>query len=267
MKLLSLEQKKKISNNILIDVAKFCEDNNISYFLTCGTLLGAIKYQGFIPWDDDVDVMMPRPDYEKFIEIYNGQYKILKPSDGMYYYAKVYDQNTVKIEKGIDYKKYKPTGIDIDIFPLDGTINDSKYVLKTMRKIKICELFLRLSNQPIFYRKNPLKSINRIIPRIIGSKNIVRIIESIAKKYKYEDVDYVIRLRNTPNGATGAMKKEVYSPVKYMKFENNVYRVPNNYDYWLKTFYGENYMSVEPPIDKRRPHHVNECYMKEDYHV
>ena len=260
---LNSDGTKTISLDILVDVAIFCEKNNIKYYLSCGTLLGAIRHKGFIPWDDDVDIMMPRPDYDRFLDTYNNdKYKLCKPSKGRYYYAKVYDSNTIKIEKGVDYKKYQPLGVDIDIFPLDGIVNDEVIIKKLHNKSAKLELLLRLSNQPIFYRKNPLKCINRIIPRIIGSKNIVRMIEKNAQTYKYEDSEYVIRMRNTPNGFTGALKKDVYDPPIKKEFEGHMFYVPRDYDTWLTRFYGD-YMKL-PPKEKQIAHHNNDCYMKED---
>lgn len=250
---ITFEQTRKILLEILIDVDKFCSENDLTYFLACGSLLGAIRHKGYIPWDDDLDIMMPRPDYERFLEIYkHDRYSLCKPSDGMYFFAKVYDKNTETYESGIDYKKYKPIGVGIDVFPLDGIVNDEKIVNKIIFKSNIFETLLRLSNQPIFYRKNPLKAINRIIPRIIGSRNIVRIIEKIAKTYKYEDSDYVIRIKTTPNGSTGALPKDVYGVIR-KEFEGHLFNVPSGYDVWLSRFFGNDYMEM-PPEEKRRIH-------------
>ena len=258
---LSIQEIKKVSLDILIDVAKFCDENNIAYFLACGTLLGAIRHNGFIPWDDDIDIMMPRPDYIKFLNEYkSNDYRLLKPSDGRYYYAKVYDTKTIKVEPMIDYRKYDYLGIDIDIFPLDGIVNDEAIIKKLHNKSKKLETLLRLSNQPIFYRKNPIKCVNRIVPRIIGSKNLVKMIEKNAQSYKYEDSDYVIRMRNTPNGFTGAMKKDVYYPPVKKEFEGQLFNVPNKYDEWLTKFYGD-YMKL-PPKEKQNAHHNSKCYYK-----
>lgn len=253
---------KRIALDILIDVAFFCDKNKIEYYLACGTLLGSIKYKGYIPWDDDIDIMMPRPSYNRFLSEYKGKYKVLNPSSGIFYYAKVYDDNTIKIEAGKDYKKIKPIGIDIDVFPLDGIINDEEEINRLMIRAKGLETLLLLSNQPIFYRKNPIKAINRVVPRLIGSKNIVKLIEKNAQTYKYEDSEYVIRMRNTPNGFTGALNKDVYYPPKKKEFEGHQFNVPNNYDMWLRRFYGDNYLNQEPPKEKQKPHHKNECYWK-----
>lgn len=257
---LTLDECKIISLDILIDVDKFCRENNITYYIGCGTLLGAIRHKGYIPWDDDIDILMPRPDYERFLKEYKGKYKLYKPDDGRLYYAKVYDDNTIKYDIGIDYKKYKPLGVDIDVFPLDGMVNDENIINKLYIKECALETLLRLSNQPVFYRKNPLKAINRIIPRIIGSKNIEKLIEKNAKTYDYDKSDYVIRMRRSTNGFTGALKKDVYNPPVEVEFEGYKFYAPNKYDEWLKRFFGENYMEL-PPIEKQKSHHF-ESYRK-----
>ena len=261
MRKLSLQECKDISFDILCDVADFCERNNLRYYLSVGTLLGAIRHHGFIPWDDDIDIMMPRPDYIRFLNEYDGKYAILKPSVGMLYYAKAYDANTLKYEPGVDYKKYKPIGVDIDIFPLDGMVGDKIVLDKLYKKDCFLEMLLRLSNQPIFYRKNPLKCINRIIPRIIGSKNLVKMIEKNAMTYDYDSSDFIVRMRWSPNGFTGALPKKVYEKA-YAEFEGREFCIPKEYDVWLSAFFGDDYMSL-PPEEKRIVHEF-ECYIKDE---
>ena len=261
MRKLSLEECKKISFDILCDVADYCETHGLRYYLSVGTLLGAIRHKGYIPWDDDIDIMMPRPDYIRFLEEYNGKYALLKPSEGMLYYAKAYDPETVKYEPGVDYKKNKPYGVDIDIFPLDGIVNDSKILDKLYKKEVFLEMLLRLSNQPIFLRKNPLKCINRIIPRIIGSKNLVKMIERNAMTYDYDSSDYVVRMRWSPNGFTGALPKSIYE-TDYAEFEGKMFRIPKDYDSWLRAFFGDDYMT-QPPEEDRVVHEFD-CYRKDE---
>lgn len=249
---LSIDECKQISFNILCSVADFCESNNIRYYLACGTLLGAIRHNGYIPWDDDIDIMMPRPDYNRFIKEYNNErYKVLEPKEGMYFFVKVYDKNTMNIFRGIDYKKYKPIGVDIDIFPLDGIINDDDIIKKLKKRNDVLEMLLSLSKQPILY-KGIFKSINRIIARVIGSKRIIRLIEKNCQTYDYEKSEYVIRFKNTLNGFTGAIHKSAYD-IDRKKFENREFNIPKGYELWLNRFYGNNYMEL-PPIEKRRVH-------------
>ena len=261
MKELTLEECKKISLDILLDIAKFCDENNITYFLSVGTLLGAIRHKGYIPWDDDIDIMMPRPDYNRLLNEYHGKYKLLKPSDGLLYYAKAYDDSTVKYEADTDYKKNKAIGVDIDIFPLDGIVNDPVIIDRLYKRNCFLETLLRLSNQPIFLRKNPLKAINRIIPRIIGSKNIIKLIEKNAQTYDYENSDYVIRMRYSPNGFTGALPKSVFEKAE-AEFEGHIFCIPKGYDKFLRAFFGDDYMSL--PKKEDRVTHDFKCYRIED---
>ena len=259
---LSLKQQQEISLDILKDVAFFCEQNNIKYFLACGTLLGAVRHKGFIPWDDDIDIMMPRNDYKRFLNEYkSGKYSLCKPSEGRFYYAKVFDRNTIKYEGDTDYRKYSPLGIDIDIFPLDGMKNDDLILNKIYKRECFLETLLRLSNQPIFNRKNPIKAINRIIPRIIGSKNLVKLIEKNAQAYDYDSSDYVVRMRWSPNGFTGILPKNVFEK-EYMQFEDRNYCVPKGYDIWLTNFFGDDYMEL--PSKEKRKAHGCKCYMVND---
>lgn len=260
LKELTVDECKKIALDILIDVARFCDENNIRYYLSVGTLLGSIRHKGYIPWDDDIDIMMPRPDYNKFLETYKHEhFKVCPPSVGMYYYGKVYDSRTVKYESNLDYKKYQPLGVDIDVFPLDGMVNDKKIIDKIYKKECFLEMLWRLSNQPIFYRKNPLKAINRIFPRIIGTKNLVRLIEKNAQTYDYDNSDYVVRMRRSVNGFTGALPKSIYEK-EYGEFEGHKFVIPKGYDEWLKSFFGD-YMKL-PPEEERHYLHNSKCYLK-----
>ena len=206
---------QKKAYEILCDIDDFCKENDIKYYLSGGTCLGAVRHKGFIPWDDDIDIMMPRPDYNRFLREYvSKNYIALKPNQGHFFFAKVYDPKTEMIESGVDYKKIKPIGVSIDIFPLDGMVDDEKEYKRRVKLSSFFETLLRLSNQPIFYRKNPLKAINRIIPRMIGSRNLVKIIEKIDQKYDYEKSDFVIRFKTTPNGETVPVSKAAFEPIK-----------------------------------------------------
>lgn len=252
-KKLTLEDYQKISLDILIEVAEFCEKNDITYFLACGTLLGAIRHKGFIPWDDDIDIVIPRNEYRRFLEIYkSNKYKLLKPSEGIFFYAKVYDTNTIVYESMFDRNKVKPIGISIDIFPLDGMVNEEKIVKSITKKSGFYETLLRLSNQPINYRKKLINKLYRIATRMIGSKNLVRIIEKIDQTYDYNESDHVIRIKTTPNGINKPLPKSTYEVGK-KEFEGHMFNVPKGYDLWLRSFFGDNYMQL-PPEEKRTPH-------------
>ena len=255
-----MKRLQGVQLELLDELLRGCRANDIPFYLAAGSCIGAIRHQGFIPWDDDIDIMMPRPDYIRLLKEYDGKYKILKPEAGLLYYAKAYDPTTIKYEADTDYRKNKAIGVDIDIFPLDGIVNDQEVIDKLYKKECFLEMLLRLSNQPIFLRKNPLKAINRIVPRIIGSKNIVKMIEKNAMTYDYDTSDYVIRMRWSPNGFTGALPKSVFEKSTAM-FEGHEFCIPAGYDEFLTAFFGD-YMRI--PDEDERVTHKFKCYRIED---
>ena len=140
MKTINTEELKKIQVEILDYVDKFCEERNIKYSLYAGTLIGAVRHKGFIPWDDDIDIMMLRSDYERFLkelhEEKDSRYKILDfRYDHSYHYAfaKVIDSKTQLREEVID--PYDGLGIYIDIFPID-VLPDNKLKIRLVYLIQ-----------------------------------------------------------------------------------------------------------------------------------
>ena len=124
---LSLKEIQKIELDILLYLDKVCRENDIKYYLSSGTLLGAIKYQGFIPWDEDIDVIFLREDYNKLIKCFEnetGRYKLLSiynSKDYYYPFAKLVDTKTTLIENS---KPINDMGVYIDIVPMDGYLDD-----------------------------------------------------------------------------------------------------------------------------------------------
>lgn len=260
MREIQFEEMKKIELNILIYFTEVCEENNLRYYLGGGTLLGAVRHKGFIPWDDDIDVMMPRPDFQKLLSlsINNENYNIIKPGTAGYYYnfAKLVDTRTILEEKGI--KLIDGLGVYIDIFPLDGmpeTPDARKKRFKELNSIR-----KRINNtcllKPKFHR-NPFAYLNAC--RIYNSnKNID--LSSLQKKYldsalknSFDDSEFVF----AAGGAYGA--RDIF-PGKWfekeieLQFENLSVKAFNGYDFYLTQLYGD-YMTL-PPEDKRvTPHH------------
>ena len=125
VKELTIEELKAVELNILKDVAKFCEKHDIKYFLCGGTLLGAIRHKGFIPWDDDIDIAMPREDYERFFKLYNSSNtryhadSLENNPNWHMSFGRVGDTATVLYEHTLK-EKYKEYHAFIDVFPVDG---------------------------------------------------------------------------------------------------------------------------------------------------
>ncbi len=267
--IVSNEDFKKICTQILIEFKKICEKNNLTFFLGYGTALGAVRHGGFIPWDDDIDVIMPRPDYEKLIQIYNNEderYLLLcHEIDDSYFYpfAKLCDKSTILIEK--HFANDKNMGIYIDIFPLDGNGNERKSAEKHLHKCIKTQQKLNNAMAKHFFRgnNNAIKEIMRyfryrIIKRI-GSKHYYKKLDDLFKKYLLHDSLYV---SNNSWGTTKELfEKDIFERSVDIEFEGNVFPIVENYDKYLSSLYGD-YMKL-PPKESQVSHHDIIVYYKE----
>lgn len=269
MKKLTVEETKKSELDILTDVAKFCEQHGLNYFLAYGTLIGAVRHKGFIPWDDDIDIQMPRKDYETFLKIYkNDFYEVINPYDrkAKHSFAKVIDKRTVKIECGMSYKHNEHLGVDIDIFPLDGQPDDEDVFVDFYKeKMKIYKTF-NYSLIPFFNRtlKGMVKNfIPTFFVRYVYGKNyFLKKAEKVNEKYTYEDSKYVGTTSSIYNSENNRFLKDWYNDFCYLEFENMKFKAPVGYNEILTKMYG-NYMEL-PPKEKQITHHVNEVYWLEE---
>ena len=267
MRKIELEESKKVELEILKDVAGFCEAHGLKYFLAYGTLIGAVRHKGFIPWDDDIDIQMPRADYEKFLELYNKEkatdyYYAISPYDELakHSFVKVIDTRTAKIEQGIKYDGDKYLGVDIDIFPLDGQPEDEEEYKKYYnKKMKVYRIFnakiCKYSWKGIIVR-----GWRKILAACTTKEKLLKKIEKINAKYKYEDCAVVGSTDSLYNLIKDRMKKEYYREYVQLDFEDSKFRAPIDYHEVLTKIYG-NYMQL-PPVEKRITHHSNVVYWK-----
>lgn len=259
------EQVKEIGYRILCDVAAFCEKNDIQYSLACGTALGAIRHNGFIPWDDDVDICMPRPDYECFLDMYaSKQYELYDTryqKDYPYAFAKVCDRNTVLID---DIEEPCRFGIYIDVFPIDGLPKS-----KAMRKkhMKMLNWDLRVLSWKRMSRDKKLDIPHKLI--LLAAKSILHVVpvrfllrklEYDVKRYSYTRSDYVGHLVSPSPWGTDVKPKSVFeNPVRQI-FEDREFFVPGDADKYLTLEYGD-YMQL-PPKEKQVAKHDFIAYYK-----
>ena len=257
----TLKHLQKLELMILKDFIKICEYNNIEYFMCGGSLLGTIRHEGFIPWDDDIDIIMFRSEYEKFVEIYEknplDKYELLTPENTPDYFllfSKLVLKST-KFEEWWDSQVSFDLGIFLDIFILNDAPNN-----KIMKKIHVFRTrllsrmisisTLKFVNYPTITQivVNSLhyifKSL-RITPTYLKKKTI-----RLLKKYSQKDTKYVFDVAAT--AYPPLFLKEDYSPAKKAKFEDIMVNIPNNYDKILTTTYGD-YMKL-PPKEERYNH-------------
>lgn len=269
MKELTIEEHKKLALDILIDVADFCEKNGIRYFLAYGTLIGAIRHKGYIPWDDDIDIMIPRPDYDKFLKLYSdksGRYKAVSPADknAKLAYAKVIDTKTVKIEGGVKYSDENDcSGVDIDVFPLEGQPTDEKDFIGYMKKRRFLIRELYAKTNRIWYGslKRRLGMLAFLFVKLKNKDKIIEEINATNYLYDFDKAEFV--------GITGGMedaieknryKKAWFDKTTEVDFEGYRFKAPSDYDAVLRRLYGD-YMKL-PPENERITHHSNKIYLK-----
>ncbi len=254
-----LRELQLIELNILKEIDRICKKHNIKYYLGEGTLLGAIRHQGFIPWDDDLDIVMPRKDYEQFIKIVNKeinpQYCLLneKTSDSYYLpFSKIVSLNNYGYINVLDKFDEEHSGPFVDIFPLDYFNTDNlNAVNKKYKKIRKIRDMLLLKASYIKPKKLKRKIYN-IESKFYSNRNLHNKLSKQLKKCN-ENSQFVCNFASSYHPSKQLVKKEIYGEPKYVKFEDGEFPVPNDYDTLLTTIYGD-YMKL-PPINKRKCKH------------
>ena len=267
MKNINIDEMKRIQLNILVDVVKFCERHNLSYFLSGGSMLGAIRHKGFIPWDDDIDINMPRPDYNTFISEYKHEFFSVRSweldNKFLCTYAKVEDTRTILRENS---NLGRDIGINIDIFPVDGLPANEKKIINTVRKMKMLWGLVVCATVKDISRRRLIKKIEIVIMKAfyklfrIESYLTGKAIRE-AQKYPFDQSNKVAVL------VWGYGIKEVISrttATNYIKvpFEEYMFNIPKQYDEYLSHLYGD-YMQL-PPESERVYKHNAVAYWKED---
>lgn len=241
--------------NILDEIVVICEKHNLKYYLIGGTLLGAIRHKGFIPWDDDLDIIMPREDYVKLTEQY---FKELPPEYKLdwfntnpnynHIFAKIYNVNTL-FEEELSENVHSKRGIFVDIFPMDVSNGYSLEVLIRKKIVNQINRLLVLSEL-----KDEQTGLTKLLLQLFDAKQLQKmalfVMEWKSKKggkyYSNFGSQYNIKRQTHPIVNFGSGVKKT--------FEDRIYNCPCNYEEVLTSIFGKNYMEI-PPADKRRTHY------------
>lgn len=259
---------------ILKKIDEICSDHNWKYFLTYGSLIGALRHDGIIPWDDDIDIMMPRPDYEAFRKYMIKNSKRLYP-------LKLFDTNTVEayphmisrvsdmryhliFDNEVDYG----IGLFVDIYPLDGVGNDLDTANKLIRKTKSVASMCFLTSRKSFAMDNTESKKKMILKfpaylwaKMMGNKHYINKLTRFSKMYRYENSNYVACLVWPAGKKYGRMrdvyKKELFQVTKH-QFEDREFNIPVGYYEFLTTTYGD--FMTPPKKAERKTHHTYTAY-------
>ena len=243
----------------------FCKENNIRYYLFFGTLIGAARHKGFIPWDDDIDIIVPRNDYKRLISIFknDGRYKLMCReliSEYEFPFAKLIDSNTLLIQN-YGYHEKVDLGAYIDVFVLDGLPDDEKEAMKhialakkMVRKWSVTYRRIIRGRQTIV--KDCLRYLWYLPNHIRGYKYYLNELERIGNMYPVKEGGKVANL--TYPIVTGLYHMEDFETIDG-EFEGHSFCIPKGYDRLLTTTYG-NWRQL-PPVEKRISIHEFDCYL------
>lgn len=260
------EELKIIQMDILSAIDEFCNNNGIKYSMACGTLLGAVRHKGYIPWDDDIDIYLYREDYLRLIaefpETYNEKYEIVSLERSKIWdrpYAKGFDNTTILIENAYCSEQI---GVNIDIYPIDDVPDNEYEWLYYDRQRRKWQHYFNLTS--VKSGKNPIKTlVLKVIhfsTYVYSRRDIAKHLDKIAKQNNgkgyqrcFETVQGVIQKH--------PFRKSLFDDIIEYPFEDRMFSAFRNADEYLTNGYG-NYMEL-PPIEKRITHHAFKAYWKQ----
>lgn len=275
--MMDIKDIKKEWNATILDILKafmkICKDNGLTYYCCAGTAIGAVRHHGIIPWDDDIDVIMPRPDYDRLLEIAKaadfGKYEIITPYDDEtypLYFSKLSNRNTTLIE---DRQIPCVIGLYVDIFPLDATDDDvAKAKRLKDRYTKIINRLNAVSTHNTFgeylsllkkkeeWGRFAIKTL-AFFCRSAVRRHLIRQMDRLSYLYDYDKAKNV-QVYTGSYGHREVFPKSWLGKGKEFPFEDTTVLLPECYDEYLRHFFND-YMQF-PPVEQRIEKH-NRAYL------
>ena len=261
---LTLSEIQQRELELLVKFDRICKENNLKYSLAYGTLIGAIRHNGFIPWDDDVDVLMPRGDYEKLLKI---QYKddecelrhFSFTNNYGYPFAKLVDKNTIINEP---WRTDIQSGLFIDIFPFDYLdFNKGKQFERLSKKAIFYQFLISVTNIKPFYYRRPHYIIRSFIAPFVKPFRKVLLNKNDNLTKKAENGKYYGNIVYTELKKPILLDSELLKKTVEHTFENYKFSIMENFDYSLNSEYGD-YMTPPPKEYQRNVHGLEAYYQK-----
>lgn len=256
---MSLQALQQVEMELLRHFRDFCQSDCISYQISNGTLLGAVKYGGFVPWDDDIDVFVPRADYDRLLREYvdQGRFKLFAPQRVAgfgYPFAKLCDMATQKVEEGSGDRVTQ--GVNIDIFPLDSWGDTLAQARRRVRAQMRNMTLLRLAKNPDVSGASPARRrAKRAVARLckaLGPAFFLRRMERTARRCP-GDGAYQGCVVWPVYGQREVLPRAVFARRVWLDFEGERLPAPAGYDQYLHSLYGD--YPQDPPPEKQESHH------------
>lgn len=263
---LTIKDIQQISLELLLDVHNFCINHEIKYSLAYGTLIGAMRHKGFIPWDDDIDIYMLRPDYDRFCKEYRSVGKILvTPRDSYISFARVCDIEKTQCLDLLPWVNRKDTGVWIDIFPVDS-IEDNKEIfsekIKCLAKLLDKQCKGRSALGPIPSDLPLSRKLKLLARKVLFSHISIKLVNEdimrIIKKVPWGSTAHCSQLVCGGNRDREFFTLDMFDSTVEVEFEGHSFWVANGWSEILRLNYG-NYMQL-PPKEERVPKQSN--YLK-----
>ncbi len=267
---ISTGEFKIIANDMLKYIKSVCDENGIQYFLAYGTLLGAVRHKGYIPWDDDIDLYMTRENFCKFAKVMeknnHSYYKLLSLDTEKNYtlpLPKVINTNTTLTQTM--QKEKMPLGVFVDVFILDNipqNVAKRKYLFKKLKFFQECwsasQYKTTLKGKSL---KGKVFTLILLMPALLGSRFWAKKLDTAAQKYNSMKSDSVSSLNFSVYGRErDTIKKDILGNGIELTFEDGIYCAPEKFDDYLTALYGD-YMTL-PPVEKRCSHHHYKVFYK-----
>lgn len=260
----TVEELRELQMQAMDVIDAFCKKNNLNYSLAGGTMIGVVRHKGYIPWDDDIDIYMPRKDYDIFLKTFDGfnqRYRVYEWRNypGMeVLFAKVGDTKTKLSEQGT-FREY---GVYVDVFPLDGVSDDEK-VQRRIFKTKVALYILAHAKSQRYpansSTKNKLRWIaSRLWP--LSKRMTFKLITKLVQQWpNAKNVTNLVCA--APNNPYDAFPLSSFMPTHATAFENRSYQIMDGYQVYLTRRYGD-YMKL-PPEDQRVQAHDLIAYIED----
>lgn len=268
---LSLAEIQAREYELLKQFDAYCKRHSLTYCLCGGTLLGAVRHKGFIPWDDDIDLMMPRPDFERFLKVapqhMGKRYALAHPrvrNDYAMPWVRVWDLHT-RIRHSQVQKVYTST-LFLDIFPIDGLPANPKLCKLFFEEIRARDILLKCARRTGLYQDERQQTLKRTLMRLTSFRSPIswaRGLDRAAMRHDFAKAKYAGVCTVTHYGMRERMPAEVFRGATHVTFEGESYPAPIGYHTYLSRLYGD-YMTLPPEDQRRTSHRIEASIVSEE---